>query len=304
MDLYDVIIIGAGPGGLNAAVYAARYRLKVLVIGEIVGGMAAEAYEVCNFLTYDKIRGYELALKMREQVKKLGVGIMQKKVTEIVKTKKGFEVRTNDEAFHAKKIIIATGTHKRELNLLKEKKLVGRGVSYCATCDAAFFKDKDVAVAGGSDAALTAALLLSLYAKIVYIVYRKGSFLRAEPAWVHLVNENKKIKPIFDSNIVELIGESKLEGILLDSKKELKVDGLFVEIGAIPQSRLAKDMGVKLDDDYIMTDEEQRTNVDGVFACGDVTDNLLKQIIVAAAEGAIAAKMAYNDIMAEIEKSL
>lgn len=303
MDVYDIIIIGAGPAGLNAAVYAARYHLKTLVFGEILGGMAAEAYEICNFLTYDKIKGFELAMKMKDQVKNLGVDIKSNKVAGIVK-KKYFEVKTKDNTYFAKKIILATGTHKRKLNLDNEERLTGRGVSYCATCDAAFFKDKIVGVVGGSDAALTAALLLSEYAKQVHIIYRKGRFFRAEPAWVHLIEKNNKIKPLFNSNVLKLVGDTILEGVFLDNGKELKLEGLFVEIGAIPQTKLAKEMNVKLDHDYIKTDREQRTDVPGIFACGDVTNNPLKQIVVAAAEGAIAAKMAYNDIMSETEKSL
>ena len=300
MNTYDVIIIGAGPAGLNAAVYAARYRLKALVFGEILGGMAAEAYEICNFLTYNKIRGYDLVEKMKEQVTNLDVEIRHEKVTSITKGKNMlFEAKTDKGTYLAKKIILATGTEKRKLNLDNEVRLIGRGVSYCATCDAAFFKNKSVGVVGGSDAALTAALLLSEYANEVYVIYRKGRFAKAEPAWVHLVEKNAKIKTIFNANVSEIRGERKLEEVTLDNKTKLKLDGLFVEIGAIPRTKLAHVLGISLEGDYIKTDREQRTNIKGVFAAGDVTNNSLKQIVVAAAEGAIAAKNAYNEIMEE-----
>jgi len=295
---YDVIIIGAGPAGMNAAVYAARYRLKTLVFGEITGGAAAKAYEICNLLTYKKIRGFELSVKMKEQVTSLGVEIKADRV-EKVSLGKFFEVKTHDKTYLAKKVIFACGTEDRKLEIDNEDKFIGRGISYCATCDAAFFKDKVVGVIGGNDAALTAALLLSEYAAQVYIIYRKDRFFRPEPAWVHLVLKNKKIKPIFNSNVVKLVGKEKLEAVLLDSEKNVKLDGLFIEIGSIPRTELAKDTGVKLEHGFIETDSEQKTNVYGVFAAGDVTNNALKQIITAAAEGAIAAKSAYDEILEE-----
>ncbi len=297
-NVYDIIIVGAGPAGMNAAVYAARYRLKTLVFGEITGGAAAKAYEICNFLTYKKIRGFELSMKMKEQVTSLGVEIKAERVEKISYCK-FFEVKTHDKTYLAKKIILATGTEDRKLDMDNEDKFTGRGISYCATCDAAFFKDKVVGVIGGNDAALTAALLLSEYAAQVYIIYRKDHFFRPEPAWVSLVEKNKKIKPIFNSNVVKLIGKDKLEAVLLDNEKTLKLDGLFIEIGSIPRTELAKDTGVKLENGFIKTDSEQKTNVYGVFAAGDVTNNVLKQIITAAAEGAIAAKNAYDEILGE-----
>lgn len=298
MITYDLIIIGAGPAGLNAAVYAARYRLKTLVLGEITGGAAAKAYEICNFLTYKKITGFDLAMKMKEQVANLGVEIKSGKVKKISKSK-FFEVKTHDKTYHAKKIILATGTEEKKLNMDNESRLIGRGISYCATCDAAFFKDRKVGVVGGNDAALTAALLLSQHASQVYIIYRKDHFFRPEPMWIDLVEKNNKIASIFSSNITRLIGKDKLEAVVLDNKKELKLDGLFIEIGSTPRTELAKDIGIKLEDNFIKTDSEQKTNIRGVFAAGDVTDSTLKQIIAAAAEGAIAARTAYNEITEE-----
>ncbi len=293
---YDLIIIGSGPAGLSAAVYAARYLLNTLVIGEISGGLASEAVEVCNFLTYNKIKGFELAQKMTEHVKSLGVEIKPEKINKISKKKNLFEVKTDATTYQAKKIILAAGTKRRKLNIDKENDFIGKGISYCATCDAAFFKNKIVGVVGGSDAALTGALLLSRFAKKVYIIYRKDKLFRAEPAWIKAVNENKKIEPVFNSNISELFGKIKLEGVKLDSNKELKLDGLFIEIGSDPNTELAQQLGVELDNNFIKIDEHQKTNIPGVFAAGDVCNNVMKQIIVAAAEGAIAAKSVFDEI--------
>ncbi|RLE47711.1 hypothetical protein DRJ25_01750 [Candidatus Woesearchaeota archaeon] len=298
--VFDVLVIGAGPAGLNAAVYSARYMLKTLVLGTLPGGLASEAYEICNLLSYEKISGFDLAQKMLSQVKSLGVEVKQENVRKISRKDGLFVVETDfDNTFSAKKIIFATGTKHRHLNLDKEESFLGRGVSYCATCDGAFFKGKVTAVVGGSDSALTAALLLSKFSPKVYIIYRRDNFFRAAPAWVKQVEETENIEPVFNSNVVELIGKDNLEAVKLDSGKVLEIDGLFVEIGSDPNAKLAEDLGVELDGKYIKTDELQRTNVHGFFAAGDVTNNHLKQIITAAAEGAIAANSAFEEIKKE-----
>lgn len=289
---YDVVIIGAGPAGLTAAIYSARYKLKTLVIGQLAGGIASEAWEICNFPTYGRVKGFDLMQKMISQVKELGVTVLNEEVKEIKKNL----VLTNKKEYSTKKIIIATGTQRKRLELPKEKEFLGKGISYCATCDGGFFKDKIAGVIGGSDAALTAALLLSRFAKKVYIIYRKEKFFRAEPAWVDEVKKEKKIEPIFNSEVVELIGEKKLEKVKLNTGKEVILDGLFIEIGSNPNSELAKKMGVKTKEGYILTDERMRTNISGVFACGDVVESELKQIITACAQGAIAANCAYEEI--------
>jgi len=294
--MYDLIIIGAGPAGLSAAVYAARYLMNTLVIGELQGGLASEAVEVCNFLTYDKIKGFELAKKMADHVRSLNIEIKPENVKKISKKNDVFEVELDSDKLQAKKIILATGTKRRKLGLENEHKFAGKGVSYCATCDAAFFKDKVVGVVGGSNSALTAALLLARFAKKVYIIYRQDKFFRAEPAWVKQVEETKNIESVFNSNVVEFLGENRLTGIELDTKKTLDMDGLFIEIGADPNTELAKQLDVKLEKDYIIVDKDQKTNIPGVFAAGDVCNNVMKQIIVAAGEGAIAAKSAFDEL--------
>jgi len=296
---YDLVIIGAGPSGLTAAIYAARYKLNTIVIGEQIGGMAAEAEEIHNFPSHKKITGIELIKKMREQVENLGVEIKNSYVNSIKKIDSQFLVKTSSTEYKAKKIILATGTKKRKLGLELEDKFLGKGISYCATCDAAFFKNKVVGVVGGSNSALTAALLLSKFANKVYIIYRKNKFFRAEPKLVEEVEKNEKIKSIFNSNVTELIGENKLEGVKLDNGDKLNLDGLFIEIGSVPNLKLAEELGIELEENYIKVDKKQRTNIRGVFACGDVTNSPLKQIIVACAQGAIAANSAYEELKGE-----
>ncbi len=299
MEEYDLIIVGSGPAGLTAAVYAARYKIKTLVIGEQIGGLAAEANEICNFPSYKKISGVELTQKMREQVEDFGIEIKNSLVDSIEKFDSLFLVKTTSEEFKAKKIILTTGTEKRKLGLENENKLLGRGISYCATCDAAFFRNKVVGVVGGSNAALTAALLLSKFANEVYIIYRKDRFFRAEPMWIEEIEKNKKIKLMFNTNITELIGKDKLEAVKLDNGKKLKLDGLFVEIGSVSNSKLSNKLGIELEEGYIKVDKKQKTRIKGVFAAGDITNSPLRQIIVACSQGAVAANSAYEEIRTE-----
>ena len=297
--IYDLIIIGAGPAGLTAAIYAARYKMNVLVIGEQIGGMVSEAHEICNFPTYKKITGTEFTKKLKEQVENLKVEIIYGVVTSIEKIDSLYTLKINLKEYSAKKIILAMGSEKRKLGLENESKFVGKGVSYCATCDASFFKNKVVGVIGGSNSALTAALLLSKFADKVYIIYRQDNFFRAEKMWVEEVENNDKIKTIFNSNVTELKGNNVLEGVKLDNGQELKLDGLFIEIGSIPNVKLIESLGIELEKNYIKTDEKQRTNLKGIFAAGDITNNPLKQIVTACAEGAIAANSAHLELNSE-----
>lgn len=299
---YDLIIIGSGPAGLTAGLYAARYKLNTLVIGAVSGGMAAEAVKVCNFPSYEEISGWELMQKMENQVKKLGVEIKSEIAERVEKAGFGFLVETASGKYEAKNLILAMGKEKRKLGLKDEDRFLGKGVSYCATCDAAFYKDKQAGVIGGSDAALTAALLLSRFASKVFIIYRKGKFFRAFPAWVEEVKENKKIEVIFKTEVVKLEGNKFLERVELSNGRKLDVEGLFIETGAVPASRLAKELGVKIDKGgHIKVNRKQETNAEGVFACGDVTNNTLKQVITACGEGAVAAFGVYKRMSGGIE---
>lgn len=292
---YDLIIIGSGPAGLTAGLYAARYKLNTLIIGEVSGGLASEAVEIWNFPSYNKITGLELMQKMENQVKRLGAEIKNEAVKNIEKTSSGFSVETDSKRYKAKNIILATGREKRKLGLKDEGKFLGKGVSYCATCDSAFFKDKITGVIGGGNSALTAALLLSKFSSKVYIIYRKDKFFRPIPQWVDEVKKNKKIEILFNTEVTKLEGKDFLEAVRLNTGKKLELQGLFIEIGATPASVLAKKLGVKLNEyKFIIVNKKQETNVKGIFACGDVTDNILKQIITACGEGAIAAFEAYK----------
>jgi len=294
---YDVIIIGGGPAGLSAAIYAARYKLKLLVFSKNMGGLAATAHKICNFPSYDEIKGFELMERFTKHAEELGAPVNYDEVTKIEKKDSSFIVHTEKEKFKCKKIIFAGGTIRTRLNVPGEGKFLGKGVSYCTTCDAAFFKNKTVCVVGGSDAALTSALLLSEYATKIYMIYRGEAFVRGDPTWVDAVNKDKKITKMFKEEIAEIIGDKSVEKIKLKSGKELKLDGVFIEIGGVPETGLLKELDIETDNKgYIIVDKEQKTNIAGLFAAGDITNNKLKQIVTAAAEGAVAAYGAYKEI--------
>jgi len=299
MNQYDVLIVGTGPAGLSAALYATRYKLNHLAIGEIKGGQVGFAFKICNIPTEKEILGVELAQKMFDNVKNAGANILLGKVEFIKKTEKGFLVQTNQEEFQAKTIILATGTKRKKLGLEKEKELQGKGVHYCATCDGFFYQDKVVGVVGGGNAALTAALYLSNLAKKVYLICleKNKQELPAEIVWIDKVLENKKIEIFWDAQVKELIGDENLKAIVIESgnkDKELELNGLFIEIGGV--ANLPK-MDFSLDKEsegLIKVDKAQQTNVKGAFAAGDVSSgsNGFKQIITAMAEGAIAVNSA------------
>lgn len=297
--VFDILIIGAGAAGLTAAIYSSRYALKVAVVSKDTGGLAATAHKICNYPGFEEISGFELMYKISEQAKKLGVNILNEEVLQIENKKGIFIVKTLKNEYYSKKIIFSGGMQRRKLNVPGEERLYGRGVSYCATCDAGFFKNKIVSVVGGSDAALSAALLLAEYAKEVYIIYRKESFSRAEPAWIKLVESEKKIKPLFNEEVVEILGEEKVESIRLKSGKELETDGIFIEIGSEPKLEIINGLKIKTEKGFIEVDKKQETNIKGFYAAGDITNNELKQIVTASAQGAIAAFSCFEKLKIE-----
>ncbi len=298
--MYDIIIIGGGAAGLTAGIYSQRYKLKTVVVAEQIGGLALNAYKICNFPSYYNVSGIELMKKIEEHARKEGVEFLIERVEQIKKEKDKFTIITPEKSLETKKIIIAIGTKQRRLNFENGDKFLGRGISYCATCDASLFKDKKVGVVGGGNSALTSALLLSEYAEKVYIIYRKKEFSRADPAWVKQVNENKRIECVFETEVRKIMGKDFMESAELNNGKILKIDGLFVEAGSIPNKEVLYQTGVKTNENgYIITDDEQRTNIKGIFAAGDITNNKLKQIVTSCAEGAIAAFHAYKDISKE-----
>lgn len=300
--MYDLIIIGAGPAGLAASIYASRYKLNHIVIGSEIGGQALEAWQVENYPGYEKISGRELMEKFRKQAESLGGEIIQGAVNSVKKIDEGFEIFTESgKNYKSQGIILALGMKPRKLNIPGEDKFIGKGVSYCATCDGAFFKNKDVAVIGGGDAAATAALQLTEFTNKVHILYVTGGLI-IEPSWMEKIKSNAKIEMVECDKITEIAGEQKVTGINYEfggESKKIVVGGVFIEIGSVPGVVLAKELGVKTDEqDYIIVNNAQGTNVEKVYAAGDATtgSNKFRQIITAAAEGAIAAGSAYKKL--------
>ncbi|MCK4531892.1 MAG: FAD-dependent oxidoreductase [Candidatus Aenigmarchaeota archaeon] len=299
--VYDVIIIGAGSAGYAAGIYATRFGLRTLLIGKEPGGQTNEAYEVDNYPGFLNISGIDLLTKFKEHAEKLGAELVVSEAIDVGKKGENFVVKTKDKEHEGKAVILATGSKKRKLGLPNEKELTGKGVAYCATCDAMFFNDKIVGVTGGGNSAVKSALLLAEYAKKVYLVYRREKKdMRAMPYWVKKAEENDKIEMIFRSVPKEIKGKEKLESVVFekDGKDlEIKMDGLFVEIGTDPENSLAKKLGVSLDEQgKIKVEKDMSTNVEGVFAAGDITNgsNGMEQIVTSCAEGSIAAESAYN----------
>lgn len=296
---YDLIIIGGGPAGLSAAIYASRYKMKTLVFSKKIGGTISEAHNVENYPGFDSISGAELMEKFESQAKKFGTEVVYDEIVNVEKKDDKFIIQTySSEKYEGNFLLLAMGTDHKKLNIPGEEELLGRGVSYCATCDAAFFKDKTVAVIGGNDSAAQSTIILSEYAKKVYLIYRKEK-LRCEPTWCDKIESNKKIETIYNTNVTQVVGEEKVEKIMLDTGKELEVDGLFIEVGLIPSTVIANKLEVKMDaDGYIIVDATQKTSADKIYAAGDITtaSNKFWQVITASAEGALAANSIYKDL--------
>jgi thioredoxin reductase (NADPH) len=297
----ELAIIGAGPAGYTASIYASRYQIDNLVIGETMGGQASESHSICNFPSHPDISGVELMTKFREHAKQLGGDEAFDKVVKIEGEKGNFQLTTaSDKTINAQMILLAIGNKRRKLGLDREDEFLGKGLSYCATCDAMFYQDKVVAVVGGSDAANTASIYLSQVAQKVYQIYRRD-MLRGEPTWKQQVLDKENVEIIYETNVIGLDGDQKLERLVLDKpyngdKPLLKVDGLFVEIGSEPDTKLSKQLDLKIDKSgLIKVDKKQETNVKGVFAAGDITtaSNQFKQIVTACGEAAVAAQSAY-----------
>lgn len=306
MREYDLLIIGAGPAGLTAGLYAGRFRLKTLIVGVLTGGLMTEAHKVCNFPSEKEISGMDLTEKMKNQVLSFGVEIRQDEVESLKKEGNLFRIGTESgQKFSAKTLLLACGTGHRKLNLPNEEKFLGRGVSYCSTCDGPLFRDKIIAVVGGSNAAATAALYLSEIARKVFLIYRKSK-LRADPIWVESLEKRNNVEVIFNTNVIKLLGEDQLKKIKLDAKHResefLNVDGLFLEIGTVPSGALSRQLKVETNENgFIKVDSGGGTNIKGVWAAGDITTGSdgFMQIITACAEGAVAAKNIYHYLKGE-----
>lgn len=299
---YDLIILGSGVAGLSAGIYAARYKMKTLILGRDMG-MTAEAPEIENYPGIWGISGTELVKRFTEHAKEMGAEIIYDEIENIEKVENGFKVKTSAYEFFGKAVIYALGGMKRKLGLENEKKFIGKGISYCATCDSRLFRDKVIAVLGGANSAATTSLLLAKYAKKVYLIHRKDS-LRADPILISKLGAEKNIEIIYNHIVKELKGKDRLESVVIENivngeNTELKLDGIFVEFGYVPNSFLAEKIGVEIcEDGRIKVKEDMSTNIEGFYAAGDITSgsNRLDQIVTAAAEGAIAANSAYKYI--------
>ena len=306
--LYDVIILGAGPAGLSAAIYAARKVLKTLVISGNIGGQVTWTYDIDNYLGFSQVNAQDLIRKFREHVEKYGVEtIIGQEVISADITGRIKRVTTKDgRSFYGKTLIIATGGQHRRLNIPGEKEFLGRGVSYCSTCDAPLFADATVAVIGGGNSALEAVIDLMPIAKHIYLV--SLTELTGDP----MLQDKVKKSPIVDIFVrhkpVAILGKQEVEGVEILSLEEnktktLAVEGVFVEVGIMPNSSLFVDVLATNERGEIIVDEMCRTGVAGVFACGDVTSVPYKQVVVAAGEGAKAALSAYSYLINRAGKS-
>jgi len=294
--IYDLIIIGAGPAGLTAGIYASRYNLANLIISEDIGGMAQEAWHVENYPGIAKTTGLDLTQAMANQAKSLGSEILVAGVNEIIpQPDRSWLVKTDStHEFKAKTIILALGLKSRQLNIPGEAEFLGKGVSYCFTCDGIFFRDKIVGVVGGGNAAAHAALTLAQYAQKIYILAQEPT-MSSEPALIQELEKNPKIEILLNAKLKALQGTNSLETVTLqinNQEKQLAMAGLFVEIGAAPSAILAKQIGVNLDDkNHIRVNSAQETNVPSVFAAGSITNAspMLNQIVISCGQGALAA---------------
>ncbi|RLG19926.1 thioredoxin-disulfide reductase [Candidatus Micrarchaeota archaeon] len=298
MKEYDVAIIGGGVAGFGAALYTGRFALKTILFSETRGGAIVLTAEVENYPGLEKNTGTELAEKIMKHAEKFGAEIKDERVENVEKEGEKFKLKTKAGEYTAKTLIFATGTTWKKLGVPGEKEFANRGVHYCALCDGAFYKGKIIGVVGGGDAAAKEALLLTKFAKKVYMFVRKDK-LRAEPINLERAEENEKLEIITGVNVKEIKGEGKVTHVVLDREvegsKEFKLDGLFVEIGHIPLSKLAKGLGVELNEKgEIVVNRNAETNVKAVYAAGDVVDSKFKQAITGVAEGVTAAYSAYQ----------
>ena len=293
--MHDVIIVGSGPAGLTAAIYASRARLDTLVIGGMSwGGQLMLTSLVENFPGFPEgILGPELMNRMRRQAERFGVKIIPEDVTSVDFSQRPFKANVGDKEFETKCVIVATGASAKMLGLHSEKRLIGRGVSYCATCDAAFFRDRKVVVVGGGDTALDEALALANYASAVTVIHRRDQ-LRACKLLQERVFANKKISFIWNSVVEDIMGESHVERVKLKNVQTgevsvIPIDGVFVAIGYTPNTNVFKGQ-IQLDNyGYVTVHDETKTSADGVFVAGDNQDFRYRQAITAAGSGAKAA---------------
>lgn len=292
--IYDVIIIGLGASGVSASIYAKRSGLNVCVINYgIPGGIISTSSIVENYPGFKSISGSDFAFNLFEQFNNLDVPLFNEEVINIIDGDIK-EVKTKNNIYKAKKLIICSGRKPRRLDVENEDKFLGRGISYCATCDGNLYKDKTVCVVGGGNSALESALYLSNLCKKVYILVRKDKFI-GNKSLIDEVNEKENICIKFMTNIISVEGNDVVTGVKTN-KGEIKLDGIFINIGYEPSINIVKDLNIKLDKNYIVVDEHMETNIKGIYAAGDIIKKDLYQLVTAVSEGAIAATNVYKSI--------
>ena len=295
--MYDLIVVGAGPAGLTAAIYARRANKKVLVFeAKSYGGQIVNAHLVENYPGFKSISGFDLATSMYEQATSLGAEVKFEMVKKITKDK---EVITDSGTYKSKAIILATGAENRRLNIPEEVDYIGRGVSYCATCDGNFYKGKDVAIVGGGNTALEDALYLANICNKVYLIHRRDSF-RGEDKYVEQINLCDNIELILNSNVVDINGEERLDSIIVRDnngcERTLEISGLFIAVGQQPKNELFADV-IELDEKgYIKAHDDVYTTCEGIYVAGDTRSKELKQLTTAVADGSLAATIAIKEM--------
>ena len=302
IENYEVLIAGQGAAAFAAGLYVARYQMKSIIIGEIFGGETATGGLIENYPGYADIDGFDLMMKFREQVSSYDVPILDDKVNAIQKESDFFKIQTESGTqYCATSVILGIGRERRKLGLEHENEWIGKGVSFCSTCDAPLHRNNIVAIVGGGNAAIEGAVLVAKYASTVYLIYRRETFTRPDPVNLKLLNGSKNIIQLLNTNVTSLNGTEGLSEISIDTpyndSTNLAVDGLFIEIGADPRIEIPIQLGINLNEkNEVIVNTEMETNVGGVLAAGDLTDASgdLKQTVTAAAQGAISAKSAYT----------
>lgn len=299
----DLVIIGAGPAGLTAGLYAGRFKLDTLILEKLsCGGQILLSPSIENYPGFPEgVSTSELIDRFKQQAQGLGISIEDQEVLEVIPKGKFFQVRTQEEVLEARAVIVASGARAKRLGVKGEDKLIGRGVSYCGTCDGPLFKDKAVVVVGGGDRAIEDALFLSGYAASVSLVHRRDAF-RAASILVDKLKSNPKIKLVLGSVIEEIAGEGKVDGVRVKDVKTLKessvkCDGVFIFVGIIPDTDFVKKILDRDEFGFIITDQAMRASSPGVFACGDCVKKSLYQVVNACGEGAVAADSAHKYLM-------
>ena len=302
--IYDVVIVGGGPSGMSAAIYASRARLKTLLIEKAgCGGQIAITDHLENYPVFEEgINGFDLAMKMEKQARTFGCEITYGEVS-YIETEDAIKkvILSDKKEYFTKTIIIASGANFKKLSVEGEQEFIGKGVSYCATCDGPFFRNKEIAVVGGGDSALQEALYLTKFAAKVNLIHRRDQF-RAAKILQEKVFAESKINIIFDSVVEKISGNLSVEQIILKNVKNnisspLSVNGVFVFVGWLPNTKFLSNTTIKLNEaGYIITDDNMNTSIEGIFACGDVRQKILRQVVTAAGDGAIAAISAQHFI--------